>query len=71
MPSYRRLGELPPKRHMQFEQPEPSYLNEGLYYEHVITTQGFDRTYSILYHKRPPTVVGRTETVGNVEIRQI
>ena len=69
MPSYRRLGELPPKRHMQFEQPEPSYLNEGLYYEHVITTQGFDRTYSILYHKRPPTVVGRTETVGNVEIR--
>lgn len=69
MPSYRKLGQLPPKRHMQFEQPGKSYLDEGLYYEHVITTQGFDRTYSILYHKRPPTVVTHTETVGKVEIK--
>ena len=69
MPSYRKLGQLPPKRHMQFEQPGESYLNEGLYYEHVVTTQGFDRTYSILYHTRPPTVVNRTETVGQLEVK--
>ena len=69
MPYYRRLGELPPKRHMQFERPPAeSFLNEGLYYEHVVTTQGFDRAYSIMYHLRPPTRVVKTETVGQVAI---
>ena len=50
MPSYRRLGEIPPKRHMQFENQGESYLNEGLFYEHVVTTQGFDRVYSCLLY---------------------
>ncbi len=68
MPYYRRLGQLPPKRHMQFERKGESFLNEGLYYEHVVTTQGFDRAYSIMYHLRPPTRVRKTETVGHVEI---
>jgi homogentisate 1,2-dioxygenase len=68
MPSYRRLGEIPPKRHMQFENKGESYLNEGLFYEHVVTTQGFDRVYSILYHLRPPTRVVSTETVGKLEL---
>ncbi|MDA7910319.1 homogentisate 1,2-dioxygenase [bacterium] len=68
MPSYRRLGEIPPKRHMQFENKGASYLNEGLFYEHVVTTQGFDRVYSILYHRRPPTRVVSTETVGKLEL---
>jgi len=67
MPSYRQLGKLPPKRHIQFENTGESYLNEGLYYEHVVTTQGFDRTYSIMYHLRPPTRVVSTESVGVVE----
>lgn len=71
MPSYRRLGELPPKRHMQFENSGESYLNEGLFYEHVVTTQGFDRVYSILYHRRPPTRVVSTETVGSLELTAI
>ena len=69
MPYYRRLGELPPKRHMQFERPKAeSFLQEGLHYEHVVTTQGFDRAYSIMYHLRPPTRVAKTETVGQVAI---
>jgi len=68
MPSYRKLGELPPKRHMQFENKGESYLNEGLYYEHVVTTQGFDRSYSIMYHRRPPTRVVSTESVGTVPL---
>ncbi len=72
MPSYRRLGELPAKRHMQFQRKKSeSYLGEGLYYEHVITTQGFDRAYSILYHLRPPTRVKKTETVGKFELKAV
>ena len=69
MPSYRRLGEVPPKRHIQFENQNESYLNEGLFYEHVVTTQGFDRVYSILYHRRPPTRVVSTATVGKLELK--
>lgn len=69
MPSYRRLGEVPPKRHIQFENQSESYLNEGLFYEHVVTTQGFDRVYSILYHRRPPTRVVSTATVGKLELK--
>lgn len=71
MPSYRKLGKLPPKRHIQFDQPDGGYLNEGLYYEHVITTQGFDRAYSILYHRRPPTRVVKTETVGTLDLKPV
>lgn len=56
MPRYLRLGKLPPKRHIRHVRPEgESHLGEGIYYEHVVTTEGFDRAYSILYHLRPPT----------------
>ncbi len=68
MPSHRSLGILPPKRHMQFENDGESYLGEGLYYEHVVTTQGFDRTYSIMYHHRPPTRIESTENVGTMDL---
>jgi homogentisate 1,2-dioxygenase len=71
MPSYRRLGSLPPKRHIQLRRPEAeSHLGEGIYYEHVITTQGFDRAYSIAYHLRPPTRVRNTERVGSVQLQE-
>ncbi len=55
---------------MQFENSGESYLGEKLFYEHVVTTQGFDRTYSILYHRRPPTRVISTETVGQLELKE-
>ncbi len=71
MPSYRKLGKLPEKRHMQLEHSGESYLGEGLYYEHVITTQGFDRSYSIMYHSRPPTRVTKTESVGEVNLKAV
>ncbi|MEM9410836.1 MAG: homogentisate 1,2-dioxygenase [Planctomycetota bacterium] len=71
MPSYRKLGLLPEKRHMQLAQNGDSYLGEGLYYEHVVTTQGFDRAYSIMYHQRPPTRVVKTESVGAIELKAI
>ena len=70
MPSYRRMGILPPKRHIQFENAGDSYLNEGLYYEHVVTTQGFDKAYSILYHNKPPTRILKSEPAGRIQLEK-
>ncbi len=50
MPSYVRAGALPPKRHIQFRRPDG-----GLYAEELLSTQGFESLYSLLYHLRPPT----------------
>jgi homogentisate 1,2-dioxygenase len=50
MPTYVRSGALPPKRHIQFRRPDG-----GLYAEELLSTQGFESVYSLLYHLRPPT----------------
>lgn len=63
MPQYHTLGTVPPKRHTQLAV-TPGYRNEGMYYEEVITTQGFSRAYSIVYHLRPPTRVKKIESAG-------
>ncbi len=64
MPQYLRIGETPRKHHLRFPRPkEASYKGEGLHYEHVVTTEGFDRAYSILYHTKPPTRVKAVELV--------
>lgn len=69
MPNYRSLGKIPPKRHIKLGIPqEKSFLGEGLAYEHIITTEGFDRAYSILYHLRPPTRNTLVEHAGSVEL---
>ena len=47
---YRSLGNIPPKRHTQFKQPDGS-----LYKEEVVSSEGFSGIYSILYHINPPT----------------
>lgn len=52
MPRYVKLGQVPPKRHTQFRQPDGS-----LYAEEVIGTKGFSGLASILYHIHPPTQV--------------
>ena len=71
MPNYRKLGQIPPKRHIQMKrEPKDSYLGEGLYYEHVITTEGFGRAYSIMYHLRPPTRVNKVEHLGKIAIEK-
>ncbi|MDB5353395.1 MAG: homogentisate 1,2-dioxygenase [Planctomycetota bacterium] len=67
MPPYRSLGSVPPKRHIAHRR-EGGYCGEGIYYEEVITTGGFGRAYSIVYHLRPPTRVLRVESAGSVEI---
>jgi homogentisate 1,2-dioxygenase len=67
MPPYLRLGSLPRKRHIAHRH-EPGFRGEGLYYEEVVTTAGFGRAYSILYHLRPPTRVRKVEPAGNLPL---
>jgi homogentisate 1,2-dioxygenase len=69
MPQYMQLGSIPKKRHTihpvdsgSGEKPG-GFNSEGIYYEEVITTQGFSRAYSIAYHLRPPTQVLRIESL--------
>src|SRR5271154_2194118 len=65
MPIYRQLGQVPRKHHIRLARnPGASFRGEGISYEHVVTTAGFDRAYSITYHLRPPTRVKKIELVG-------
>ena len=64
MPFYRQLGSIPPKRHTVLRH-EPGYRGEGIHYEEVVTTAGFGRAYSIVYHLRPPTRVRKVEAAGS------
>jgi homogentisate 1,2-dioxygenase len=52
MPYYRRVGEVPPKRHTQFRTPEG-----GLYAEELMGQEGFSSDSSLLYHRYPPTAI--------------
>jgi homogentisate 1,2-dioxygenase len=52
MPFYKKLGQIPPKRHTVFRQP-----NGELYHEQLFGTVGFEGMSSLLYHVHPPTVV--------------
>ena len=65
MPTYMKQGTIPPKRHTKLARDKASSFNqEGMAYEHVVTTAGFDRAYSIMYHLRPPTRVRKIESAG-------
>jgi homogentisate 1,2-dioxygenase len=70
MPFYRKVGSLPHKRHIVHRH-EPGYRNEGIYYEEVVTTAGFGRSYSICYHLRPPTRVRQIEAAGTIAVETI
>ena len=52
MAFYYRLGKIPAKRHTQFRKD-----NGELYAEELISTEGFNSTYSLVYHCYPPTLV--------------
>jgi homogentisate 1,2-dioxygenase len=65
------MGQVPRKRHIQFPREKAdSFKGEGLHYEHVVTTAGFDRAYSITYHLRPPTRVKKCDNAGAVELKR-
>ena len=57
MAFYHRLGKIPKKRHTQFKKP-----NGELYAEELISTEGFNSLYSLVYHAHPPTLV---KDIGN------
>src|SRR4051794_9558352 len=69
MPRYLQLGSIPKKRHTA-HRVAPGYKNEGIYYEEVVSTQGFSRAYSIVYHLRPPTRVKKVEAAGTWDIER-
>ena len=62
MPFYHSLGQIPPKRHTQFEKPSGT----GLYYEQLFGTVGFDGMSSLLYHVHRPTMV--REVLESVDV---
>lgn len=67
MPHYLSRGSIPRKRHTA-HRTSPGFKGEGIFYEEVITTQGFARAHSIAYHLRPPTRVKRVEPAGRVAV---
>lgn len=72
MPHYMRMGDVPRKRHTRLPRDKDrSHKGEGLAYEHVITSMGFDRAYSICYHMRPPTRVKHVERAGDVMLEAV
>ena len=54
MPFYSSLGKVPKKRHTVFKNP-----NGGIYYEELVSREGFSYIYSNLYHLKMPTRVKR------------
>lgn len=62
MPFYRKLGEIPHKRHTQFRKPDGA-----LYREEVMGLEGFSGIQSILYHHFLPPRVLHVEDLGVVQ----
>lgn len=52
MARYHQLGKIPKKRHVVFKNEEG-----GLYYEELISSEGFADNYSLVYHANRPTMV--------------
>jgi len=65
MPSYLRLGQLPPKRHTQFRKPDGS-----LYHEEIFGTEAFSGVYSTLYHEHAPTSVSKITKLFDLSVRE-
>ena len=47
------------------------YKNEGIDYEHVVTTEGFNEAFSIMYHLRPPTRVRNVKLLKCEELKKV
>jgi homogentisate 1,2-dioxygenase len=58
MPYYRRVGEIPRKRHTQFRSPDGS-----LYAEELMGVEGFSSDSALLYHRFLPTAIVNAEVV--------
>src|SRR5690349_2112093 len=56
MAHYRRVGEVPPKRHTQHRATDGS-----LYYEELMGEEGFSSDSSLLYHRGVPSAIVASE----------
>ena len=56
MAYYRRVGEVPPKRHTQHRDPDG-----GLYFEELMGAEGFSSDSSLLYHRHVPSAIVAAE----------
>ena len=63
MPFYQKRGEIPNKRHIQFRDD-----SGNLYWEELISREGFSHMYSNVYHIHPPTGV---EAVGQFKKKEL
>ena len=63
MPFYQSRGQLPNKRHIQFRDDDGN-----LYWEELISREGFSHIYSNVYHIHPPTVVKKLGDIVPVEM---
>jgi len=62
MAFYHKSGTIPDKRHTQFRKP-----NGDLYSEELVSTEGFNSIYSLIYHCHPPTLVSQIGEPYSVE----
>ena len=59
MPFYQTRGLIPPKRHTVFKRNV-----DQIYYEELISREGFSSVYSNAYHLRMPTRVIKMGNIG-------
>ncbi len=62
MAFYHKQGKIPAKRHTQFRKPDGN-----LYAEELVSTEGFNSIYSLIYHCHPPTLVSHIGEEWSVE----
>ena len=60
MPHYRRVGDVPPKRHLRVDHPSGT----GYLHEELMGIRGFSADSSLLYHLHSPSVLAAVEAVA-------
>ena len=63
MPFYQKKGQVPEKRHIQFRNE-----NNDLYWEELISRQGFNGIYSNTYHRNPPTAIEKIDKCSEINL---
>ena len=63
MPFYQKKGQVPEKRHIQFRNE-----NNNLYWEELISREGFSSIYSNTYHKNPPTAIEKIGECSEINL---
>ena len=63
MPFYQKKGQVPEKRHIQFRNE-----NNDLYWEELISREGFSSIYSNIYHKNPPTAIEKIGECSEINL---